>query len=184
MKIEVKHIGNYKKFDVSGQEKWLEAIYKFFPTGNKDPHPTLTAQIEVSYVEDLFAYSVKYQLDYSPKVDCSRCGIKIDWPLQLSDEVYYYAQPDRSQEVDIIDLDTQDLDTYYVEDGQIDLESLLNDVVQLAIPSQTVPPKKASSDDCCTCGDDLSKTKVFGPKPEDDASNPFNVLKQLKKPLQ
>jgi len=182
VKLDTREIQGLKKIEITGDEPWLDHLYGYFRSEKNDSPSKLTGEFELSYNSDLNAYRVCFKFDYTPRVDCSRCGIKIDWPIFKKGEIYFHCDDDLSSKSDIVDLEQRDLDAYYVEDGKIDLGSILNEAVHLEIPTQTVPASKENPNDCASCGLDISGDQVFGTSKEDDPTNPFAALKSLKKP--
>lgn len=107
---------------------------------------------------------------------CSRCGK--DVTLDLETEVKatyrppYEGLPPRDS-----NLAADDLDVYFIENGQLDIEVLINDALQCAVPSHV----SCASTGKAEC--DLNSLKS-GDKPgesKDPSTSPFAVLQSLSK---
>jgi uncharacterized metal-binding protein YceD (DUF177 family) len=73
-------------------------------------------------------------------------------------------------------LSAEDLDVYFIESGTVDLEVLVNDSLQCAIPSHIQCDHSAGR--TCDAGDD---SLVYSDSKDFQADSPFAVLKNLKK---
>jgi uncharacterized metal-binding protein YceD (DUF177 family) len=77
-------------------------------------------------------------------------------------------------------LSAEDLDTYFIEGGQIDLEILVNDTLQCALPGHIACAPSAGNN----CNSDLHDDNDEGEAPSTDKTRentPFAILKSLKK---
>lgn len=199
MKISVKDLHKPLKVDVAGDEPWLDAVYESFSIRPDESFAPGVGQTPRRLVGELdiamnsYGYvSVRGTLKYVPLVACSRCDLVI--PFNVSQDFEACFKPasagqaldernsdarDLEQDVDVI-LTADDLDARFIEDGQVDIESLINDVVQTAVPAQT-----CQTDDkglCCHCGVDTSTSKVFSSLKdgEPDPTSPFAKLADFK----
>lgn len=179
MLLETKNLFKPRQIEVLGDEAWLTKIYGTFDVPKGCEAPQLKASLVVApapYQEG--AFEVKGQLSYSPYVVCNRCGELFPWPLELTVSGYFAADdleaddmPDErvnaANEVDIYEFTSQ---------GQIDLESFLNEQIQLAIPLRTVPA--LDSDHAQNCHQPAENAKIY--TTEDGSSSPFAVLAKLR----
>jgi uncharacterized metal-binding protein YceD (DUF177 family) len=79
-----------------------------------------------------------------------------------------------------LSLSEEELDSYLMVGDEVDLEMLVNDAIQTALPSQFL----AASEDgksCKICQIDISSTKVFSAG-DTEATSPFAALRGIKLP--
>lgn len=182
MKIPVKDMREPLKLSIQGNESWLAEIYASF-LGSEGPG--IQGEILIS-PEPYGVYSVKGHINYVPKVSCSRCELAIAWPIQRDVDVRFIDRDgsgfeiEGDEEGDEGDLTPEDLDTYYLQDGAIDIEMVVNDLVQTAIPSRTIAVSKDGKS-CGVCLEDVTKPLIFEDGNKEDQS-PFAILKNLKLP--
>lgn len=167
MKLPVKEIFDTPyQIELRGDEPWLQNIYGSFAQTNG----LLTAQL--SFRKDLagFVY-VSGNVAFTPYVDCSRCSESIPWPVAESVEVTYRPEGLDATPAKEVNLKKRELEQYAIANGMIDLEELVNDIVQMAIPLHTV----RITDDgksCVACGIDVTSEKVWGGNPSSRTSKP------------
>lgn len=175
MKISITQLQKPKLVEFSGDETWLEPVYSAFYKGRGGK---LQGYVKI-VAEDYGYAAASGEFSYTPKLDCSRCDKKIDWPLAGPFSVRYKPMEEDQPVHDGEDLSTSELDVYYLDqDNQIDLEQLMIDLVLSEIPQQVV----ARSDDgkaCKICAADLTSSAVYESVGAEE-SNPFAVLRNLK----
>ncbi len=138
MKIKTRKLFNSLVVNVSGSEDWLSAIYQLFPSPTEANQPKIAATLQISPIDETRYYAVKGTIQYAPFVACSRCNEPINWPINVSFSVRYQPDDDGEAGVDKI-LTREELDYYFLDaQGDIDLEALLNEQIQLAVPSKTI----------------------------------------------
>jgi len=174
MKIKVSNLKEPQELIISGQEPWLEALYAPFP---HPPAAPLTGQLRIRKDSAGFVY-VTGDISCTPTLECSRCLSQMPWPVSTHiDACFRPGLSDVLRERDI-NLSRDDLDLYFIEAGEVDLECLLNDCLQTAIPYQTfcesLPGKHCDLDHSKLPGD-----QVYG-VPDEETSSPFAVLQNLK----
>lgn len=182
MKVKVENLIQPLSIKIAGDEDWLKKIYEDFrnvpegaPSGvGKSP---ITGEFLLTKETAGFV-RVKGKIVFKPFVDCSRCAEEIPWDIDQDINVVYRP----SNELKVFhkehSLSREELDHYYIEGGVIDLEALVNEWIQMAIPMQTVPACTGDGH-CSLCKRDMSEERVYG-TPDDDDANPFAVLKQLR----
>ncbi len=176
MRISLTELHRPKSFKLTGNEDWLARLYGDFPLG-RERALSGTLEIAIGHGGEV---NVRGKLDFAPTVSCSRCERNITWPLSVDVDARFL--PDRGSETKREHTLTQaELDAYYIEQGEIDLEQLLTDLVQTQLPTQLV---RANEDEtaCVVCHDDLTRDLVFGVgnKEPEKAASPFAALKDLK----
>lgn len=112
---------------------------------------------------------------------CDRCGQAVKIPLHSHMDVTF-RPPFTDVTPRIMALTSEDLEVYFIEDGAVDLEVMINDSIQCAIPSQI----GCSPSDITICGsseDSLVRTEEDRHQMDLEASssashNPFLALKE------
>lgn len=106
---------------------------------------------------------------------CDLCGDDVRLPLSATIKATfrppYEGQPPRE-----LNLLSEDLDVYFIESGRINLEVLLNDTLQCAIPYHITCESQHGS----ACSPQRSSAESQSPKAEGEENSPFAVLKSLK----
>ena len=156
MKFRVKDLSaKPTPLTIGGSEEWLNDLYASF-----------------AHTSDVASGKV------TPHIDCSRCGETITWPIDESVDVVFrpfVSEPEGGKE---ISLTKDDVDQYIIEGGTVDIEGLINDLVQMAIPINTVMLNESEAA-CKICGLAVTEDKVYG-EGEPEKVSPFAVLKKLK----
>jgi len=178
MIIDASKIKSTETIEITGREGWLQQIYASFPTPKGQTMPILTGSFLVD-ARDPLMVRIRGTLEYSPFVDCSRCALEITWPMKEEIDVRFLREaPEFEGELEV-DLEASGLEDYILNNGKtFDLEVLLNDAIQLSLPTQLI--QKNKSNQCLVCLKDLSNPIQLGTGTDDD--NPFSVLKNLKMP--
>jgi uncharacterized metal-binding protein YceD (DUF177 family) len=166
------------RIEIAGDETWLERIYSDFPAAG-GARPRLTGTVSLSR-EAAGSVVVQGSIAFAPEVSCSRCSRFIPWPLRLELSQRYLAVELKHLPREK-NLSRSDLDAYYLEDGAVDLETLINDAVQTELPSTFVPEREDGAA-CRVCKADLSAALVYGKKETQAGApaSPFAALKDLK----
>jgi uncharacterized metal-binding protein YceD (DUF177 family) len=183
MKLKAEDLRSPKTITISGDEPWLHLIYESFDIKGAVPEARkITGSLTVTPT-NYGLYDVVGEVRFTPAVSCSRCEDMIPWEISRKIKVRYLEQApieDEEEEVER-DLEPSDLDAYYIDaQGMIDLEVVINDFIQTALPTRlvkTAPDGKS----CLICHKDVSTKTVYQDaiKPEE---SPFAVLKNLKLP--
>lgn len=179
MRIKSSQITSKTDVQLTGQETWLESIYEDFARQESvDGAKQISGQLSLTKGED-GSVCVTGHLDYTPAVSCARCDKGIPWPLSV--DVNATVLPnDHTPLPRDHNLSEEELDSYVMEGDEVDLEMLVNDAIQTALPSQFL----AASEDgksCKICHIDISSTKVFSAGDTENAS-PFAALRGMKLP--
>jgi uncharacterized metal-binding protein YceD (DUF177 family) len=192
MKVSVKDLRKPVTITIHGDEPWIEAIHSSFALepddscapgvpGINDKSRRLKGEIRLQ-MDASGCVSAKGHIAYEPLVPCSRCDLRI--PLDVGQEIdaLFKPGPHGADDRQEITLSADDLEARFIEDGKVDLEELLNDLVQTAIPFQTCQPDPGT-DRCRFCKADLSAPRVFssgGSGDDDQPVSPFAKLAELK----
>jgi uncharacterized metal-binding protein YceD (DUF177 family) len=176
MKIHTRELHPELELDVKGDEPWLARIYGDFPVPSGAEIPKITGQVQLR-LEEAGTVVARGELSYAPFVHCSRCELPIPWPLALSLNVRY--SPAFASETRDKTLSRAELDEYFLQDDQLDLEELINDTVQTSLPSRLSPLNEEGTA-CSICHQSVSGELVYG-RPEETAKgkeSPFARLLQ------
>ena len=176
MKFKIKDLQDRPvNLEISGSEEWLKPVYDSFANGGTPGN--LVASL--SMTKDLAGFvQVTGNVKFTPNLDCSRCSESIPWPIDETVEAVYRPATGEDSGGREINLSKNELDHYLIENGSIDLEVLLNDVVHTAIPLQTVRTSEDGTT-CTICGINVGEDRVYG-EGKDEKQSPFAVLKKLK----
>ena len=183
MRLKVSELLEPVTHSIKGDELWLSDLYKVFQPQSEKPlnASKVSAQLTVTPIPSEPAVIVRVHgtILYDPYVDCARCADPILWPVRAEIDVYYEppeAKIEKACTRPNINLREDDLNRYFYDNDEIDIEALLNDTIQTHIPSQTIL-RSTDGDQCLVCSVDLRRQLVYG-EPANDAS-PFAILKQM-----
>ncbi len=187
MKVLVKDMRESKNIQIDGTEAWLNEIYASF-LGNAAYG--LKGQLTIK-PEAYGLYTVEGKIEYVPLVSCSRCQKEIPWPINKDISVRFIDRvaAESSFEIEGMDDDDEverdlvpeDLDTYYLDEkGELDVEMVINDIVQTALPTRLIVLNKDGKS-CLICLDNVETPLVYKDEKDIDIS-PFAMLKNLKLP--
>lgn len=159
MQIKFADIVKPITFEFMGQEEWLANVRKSFPLGLKSP---LRGSMEIRPMGS-GRFELKGRIQVEPMVPCSRCNDSISWAVdeKIHVTVQREGNSDREDWSDL-ELGADDLEIYEVPGDSINLETILNDAIQLAIPYRCVQvdEMKDGIEKCRVCGDNLNDSLV------------------------
>jgi uncharacterized metal-binding protein YceD (DUF177 family) len=172
MKINIHSINPTLVLEVTGNEAWLKNIYAEYQRHGEGRKP-LTGSIKL-HEEEAGTYLVTGELAMTAVLPCDLCERGLAMPVKMTLNTRYLPGLTNTIEKEK-NLSRSDLDAYYIEDEQIDLEELLNDSINDTLPTRlTCPPK-----DGLTCtGKDVKDDRAWSSRDEKDS--PFAALKGLK----
>jgi uncharacterized metal-binding protein YceD (DUF177 family) len=182
MKIPVGDVKPELMLTLSGEEPWLGRIYAdlnqpLAKLGEKASSAKIAGTLTL-ILEPAGTVIVSCKLTYEPSLPCARCDKILQWPLKLNFQTRFFEpQPDEFAEKDK-NLSKDELDVYYLDDEGVDVEMVINDAIQTALPSYLVQTTE-DGDHCRICLDKLGDVSF-----EDPAGanlSPFAALKNLKK---
>ncbi|MBQ48181.1 MAG: hypothetical protein CMP10_12165 [Zetaproteobacteria bacterium] len=174
MKVQIDKIIDKLDISISGKEDWLKTIYSLFSCPNGSEQPKINGNISINRIEyDRFEVSLKLQ--FTPWVDCSRCSVPIQWPINKKLSALFRPETEQNNSKEY-DLNIEELDYYFIENGQIDIELLLNEMVQMSLPTQLI--RQNRNDECLVCGIDVG-TKIIHESKKSNDESPFAALKKL-----
>jgi len=175
MIVDVSKMKSIETFKIEGTEDWLSKIYAEFKTPKDAQKPLLQALISVD-PRDPACVTVKGTVDYTPFVDCSRCGLAISWAISEKIETRFLR--DISDLSDDLELNETSIEDFTLTNGKtFDLEELINDAVQLALPTRLI--RVGANDECLVCDEKLAEP-IQKSTDSESALNPFRALKSLK----
>ncbi len=185
MKIGTKDLRETQILDLKGDEPWLGDIYASFEGMEEALHGKLSVNPAAYGV-----YAVDGHISYTPKVECARCqeavpfAIERDISVRFIDrdaaEASFEIEGEEADEDYERELVSEDLDTYYVDaGGELDIEMVINDFVQTALPTRVTCEVVGRS-----CGLSLqnSESGLVHKDKSDFETSPFAALKNLKLP--
>ncbi len=184
MKLKAEDLRQAKSMTITGQEPWLAEIYASFDMSLAEAQGEKAIVGSVTITPQPYGvYAVSGNIRFVPKVSCSRCEDPIPWPIERTFAVRFLEVPELPDDAveDEEDREPAALDDYYLDsEGLIDIEMLLNDFIQTALPMRLV---RASEDgkSCLVCKKAIDTREVFSVGNKEDMS-PFAALKSLKIP--
>jgi len=178
MRVSLTDLSKSKKVVVTGEEGWLAKIYELFAAPKDQQTPKVSAELHISeYHHDIC--NVDVSLRYEPFVDCSLCATPIRWPLTIHEQVQYRHPPENELPREH-NLAKEELDHYFFDQDAIDIEALLNELIQIALPSRLIK-RSADGSSCTVCQRDLRASQAYEDPGDFKKDNPFEALKKLKK---
>lgn len=181
MKILLDNIEQEQTITINGKEAWLDRIYSDFSDDPSDP-ALITGQLKVTREADDGAL-IEGQLAFAPAIPCSRCtqAIKLELNLKISTRFYpEIDNPDRAENWRRErNLSRAELDAYYIHQGEMDLEEVVNDSVYAQIPSSFIPESN-DQHPCIADQTDARGIRVFGKQQSQHEASPFGALKDIK----
>ncbi|MBM4252388.1 MAG: DUF177 domain-containing protein [Deltaproteobacteria bacterium] len=178
MRLAVAAINGQIEVTIKGNEPWLEALYRDFPLPGGTGEAALLSGVLKLRVEEAGSVHVTGHLSYAPIVSCSRCDKAIAWPLACDVDVRYLPEQINDLEREK-NLSRNDLDAYFLDGDEVDLEQLITDTVELALPSRFVLAD-AKGERCRVCAVSVADGRVYGAADDTSQSSPFAALKGLK----
>ena len=162
--------------DLFGNEPELELIYQHFPPPASAEKPLLTGKIQIACLTESHI-TVCGEVSYEPFVTCSRCSFPIRWPIK---ETLSYTLLEPS--IDEKDSPAQENDgSSFFHNGEWHLDEMINDIIVLAVPFQTIRRNPRDESQCLECAKNISGSHVYSSDPEPQTTdNPFHVLELIK----
>lgn len=178
MKVNVKTINPTLVIDIDGSEAWLKNIYRDYFSPDDSNHEKLSGSIKLQLNRDAGTFLVTGNIKFIPELPCGRCGGGINWPLNFDLNMLYHPETTNTLEIEM-NLNSADLDSYYVTNKQIDLEQLLVDTINELLPYRALH-ESADGNSCSDASKDPAQEKVWSS--QEEAPSPFAKLKGLKLP--
>ena len=158
-----------------GQDPWLLRVAKDLTPDSPD---TSNISGNISLHSDTAGFvHANGHVSADALLPCSRCGrtqkIHLESPISATFRPPYSEHAPRD-----LALESEDFEVYFIEQGQVDLEVLVNDVLQCALPAQIIC-EEGDLEGCV--GDDYGSDLVYGDNKPLEKESPFAILKSLKK---
>ena len=169
IRIEELKVGKPKLVNIQGDEDWLSPLYEQLRSEAGEVTPRLTGDFSIELLDACVHLQGSYK--FSPVVKCSRCSSSMVWPIQEKLSLYFSLQADDLSARER-DLTAKDLDDYFLLDNQVDLESVINESVQLSFPL------KLKCDECKATSEDEAVYR--SDEKGQDVLHPFAKLRELK----
>jgi uncharacterized metal-binding protein YceD (DUF177 family) len=206
MRVHLRSLNPETTVVIKGDEPWLRTLYADFEAperggGGDEPAARLTGTLRLRK-EQGDSVHVTGRVTFAPTVPCSRCEKLLAWPLDVEIDARFLPPTGEPLPRDKT-LKAQDVDVYHLEYQEVDLEGLVNDFVQMSLPTRYVQESEDGTS-CVPCGADLTQdhlwtsqrsdegrrkdqakaageaAKSAAKAKEDAAESPFAVLKGLK----
>ena len=173
---------------ISGDEKWVQSLFNEYAEeyGLKTPID-INGQFTLTKDAAGFVY-VKGTLRFPGHMRCPHCGapsaVTITEPVQA-----VWRPPFQTNAPKDVQLTSEDLETYFIENNEIDLVQLVRDTFYCSVPElDKVPdPKPANISECATCKCDRFKADLSAELnhgtstqiTENKVVSPFSLLESL-----
>ena len=170
MEVDLQYIQKAKEIEITGEEPWLSNIFQTI--FDKQLHAPFTKEFSARVIVHPLEYDVCrviIKLTYTTDLTCGRCLEPLPWRCQIDKELSYYNMADPLVEQSDVNLTSSDLDRYYLNEGILNLQDMLNELILLEIPEN---PRHET-----TTG---SESEPLYTTEDGDEGNPFAVLAKLK----
>ncbi len=183
MKVYLRELRPTLTITIHGDEPWLTELYKGFevPSGAKVEPKKLEGSLDLR-LEEGGTVQVRGRLAYVPVVACSRCDMALAWPLSMRVDTRFYPPPSLGELPKERSLSEADLDAYELDGDMLNLEQLVIDTVNAALPDRILPEPLQDGKSCSVCLGDLTSELVYGKGEVPEKESPFSALKGLKLP--
>ncbi len=175
MKIPLASLTPIFKMTMEGSEPWLEELYQNF-SGCKSPNSRLVGSFKLE-LEMAGTVKAEGTFSYTPRIGCGRCDKTVDWPQDLSFNTRFYEPLPAEDLPKDHELTQGELDSYYIENGFIDILTLITDTVNADIPNHPILLTE-DGEHCRICLDAVGSENYEDPAGKE--LSPFAALKNLK----
>jgi len=177
MRLIVKSLNSPHHVQFSPNDSWLRQVAKdLSPSSPEDA--AISGELTLRADNAGFVHATGH-IKASALLPCDRCGRDVTIPV-LSDIQATFRPSYNEQAPREMSLSAEDLDTYFIEGGQIDLEILVNDTLQCALPGHIACPPSAGNNCNSDLHDDNDEEEARSTDKTRENS-PFAILKSLKK---
>lgn len=150
MKVRFADIDSGLTVELKGGEEWLAGIRKTFVRGIKEDFSGSIALRRLA--RDRF--EVKIDVGFTPILPCAKCNESIEMKFKIAEEAVVENSKERIYaDRKSVELQPEDFEVYSMPGAFLDVEVILNDAVQLAIPDQCVALENRESghERCSVC---------------------------------
>ena len=153
MKIHIRELNleQTRHVNITGHEDFLEEIYKYFPHPSHNNKPLITGSISLQIIGEGIV-QVKGSLNFSPFLNCSRCNSPITWTLSEAVDLLYQEKKMSPNDLPKNkELSKEELNEYNYDPrtGFFDLEQIISEAINLAIPSTISPEDQRTPQHNC-----------------------------------
>lgn len=117
---------------ISPADQWLKVIAANLSQDNQS-EAKISGNLALKIDTAGFVHAAGH-VTANAQLSCDRCGQDVTAPLSC-DVKASFRPPYEGEPPKETTLSVEDLDVYFIENGEIDLEALVNDALQCAIPS-------------------------------------------------
>ena len=176
MRLSTNSLAAHHNLKFSGDDSWLARIAQDLTPANpksSNIHGEITLR-----TDNAGFIHVTGNAAATATLPCDRCGrdvtIPLNSPINATFRPSYSEHTPREMA-----LSAEDLEIYFIENDNIDIETLVNDTLQCGIPNHIL----CATDDAQGCGGenaDDDDTLVYGEGTRSDDDSPFAILKNLR----
>jgi uncharacterized metal-binding protein YceD (DUF177 family) len=173
MKLSVSSLKFPHRITVTNEAPWVLFIAQHL-NANAPPAAGIAGELVLKQDSAGFIH-VGGSLSAAANLPCDRCGSDLDFPIAV-DVKATFRPPYESSVPREMSLSEEDFEVYFIENGELDIEVLVHDTLQCALPLHILC-ENAGQPPCA--GPDQGLTaSAFG---ESERESPFAILKNLKK---
>lgn len=173
MRLKINILKSPHPVSISPSDLWLKSIAANISQDNQTD-ANISGELELKIDTAGFVYASGH-VTARAKLSCDRCGQDVTAPLscevKASFRPPYSGQPPKETTLSL-----EDLDVYFIENGEVDLEALVNDALQCAIPSH-ISCEEFGFKSCVSLADDPSDSVSAE---SNGSHSPFAGLKSFK----
>ncbi len=175
MRISTNLINDSYSVTISKQDSWLERTARDIAPSSPET-ADISGNLELRQDRAGFVH-VTGKIMASALRPCDRCGQLVKLPI-VAEITAEFRPPYASVAPREMTLSYEDMDTYFLENGCVDIEQVVNDAIQCAIPAQIHCQAFDGSQPCDNTND--SNGLIYGETLRDDESSPFSILKDFR----
>lgn len=172
-----------REFKVKAGDEWVINLFKEILTSQNPQLGHLKGEILVSRLNDIVSLTGQFEIPINP--NCDLCleayndQIIVPIHMNLSPQFKPDKKTTKHKEIEEeLELNADDLDFTFYEGNEIDLASLINEQIVLALPTSYFCSSQCKGL-CSQCGVNLNKTSCTC-RDEMPPDSPWAVLKNLK----
>lgn len=158
-----------KHVHIHGNEEWLDVLYSYFPAPKRAERSCLKGEMLIQRHESFVQITGQYT--YEPYLKCFRCNLLFPKAIDESIDMNFLLESKETAKE--VDLEPGDLEEFYLEQGKVDLEAVINESVHLALPLNIK---------CQKCTESNNNGPLYSARNKSQAScnGPFSILETLK----
>lgn len=178
MRLDVRKLHSKSEISVDNQTTWFHTVLDGILGERQvlkipqDYHGKIT----VHPLEDLRS-SVQLDLKLDFQLQCGLCLEALDWKCIVNKQIEFLDELDPLETESEVNLSDNDIEKYYLDNGELDLSQLVDETLRLELPSS---PRHDTTKELCVPLGSTEEGEAFYKTEDGEKSNPFAALKKLK----